>query len=60
MAFWYNVTTGAVEDDANRGQDSEVMGPYDTADEASRAIEIAAERTKAWDEEDRRWEEGED
>lgn len=25
------------------------LGPYDTAQEASRALEIAAERTKAWD-----------
>jgi hypothetical protein len=25
------------------------LGPYDTAEEASRALEIAAERTKAWD-----------
>ena len=25
------------------------LGPYDTAEEASRALEIAAERTKQWD-----------
>jgi hypothetical protein len=25
------------------------LGPYDTAEEASHALEIAAERTKAWD-----------
>lgn len=25
------------------------LGPYDSADQASRALEIAAERTKAWD-----------
>jgi hypothetical protein len=25
------------------------LGPYDSADKASRALEIAAERTKAWD-----------
>ena len=25
------------------------LGPYDSAEKASRALEIAAERTKAWD-----------
>jgi len=25
------------------------LGPYDTAEEASHALEIAAERTKSWD-----------
>lgn len=25
------------------------MGPYDTAEQASRALEIAAERTAAWE-----------
>ncbi len=32
----------------------ERLGPYDTEAEASRALQIAAERTEAWDH-DSRW-----
>ena len=60
MAFWFNVATGQVENDDTRGMDSDVMGPYDTEEEASRALQTAAEKTKAWDEADRRWKDGED
>ena len=60
MAFWFNVATGQVENHDTRGMDSDVMGPYDTEEEASRALQTAAEKTKAWDEADRRWEDGED
>ena len=35
------------------------MGPYDTEDDASRALETARRKTEHWDEEDRAWE-GED
>ncbi len=28
------------------------LGPYDSEEEAGRALEIAAERTKAWDEDE--------
>ncbi len=60
MPYWYNVDTGMVESDQTRGQDATVLGPYDSREEASRALEIARERTEKWDEEDRRWNEGED
>ncbi len=59
MAYWYNVDTGEVETDETRGQNSNVMGPYDSAEEAGRALQTAREKTEAWDEEDRRWNEGE-
>ncbi len=58
MAYWYNVDTGEVETDQTRGQNATVLGPYDSADEARRALETAREKTEAWDEEDRRWNEG--
>lgn len=58
MPFWYNIETGAVESDANRSRNDNVMGPYDTEEEASRALETARARTEKWDEEDREWEEG--
>lgn len=59
--YYYNLATGEVEyglvsDWTHR------MGPYDTADDAARALEIVQERNKAWEDEDRReraWEEGE-
>jgi len=58
MAYWFNVDSGQVETDATRSQGAFVMGPYDSAEEAGRALETARERTEKWDEEDRRWNEG--
>jgi hypothetical protein len=58
MPYWYNVTTRQVEDDANRSRDDEVMGPYATKDEAANALTHARENTERWDEQDRRWNEG--
>lgn len=55
MQYWFNVNTGRVEDDTTRSRGEIVMGPYDTAEEAARAMEIARERTEKWDEEDAEW-----
>lgn len=60
MAYWYNVSKGAVEDDSNKSQGDQLMGPYDSADAASRALDTARERTEKWDAEDRTWDEGDD
>ena len=60
MPFWYNVSTGEVESDDNKSQGADLMGPYTTMEEAGRALETAAEKTRQWDEEDRRWNEGEE
>lgn len=49
--FWYNDQTGEVE----RGPQSLAMdriGPFDTAEEASRALEIVRERGEQWAAED--------
>jgi hypothetical protein len=53
--YWYNTKTGRVEasEDPERARSADLMGPYSSEDEASRALEIAAQRTAAWDEEDR-------
>ena len=59
MAYWYNVETGKVETDETKGQGDDLMGPYDTEDDASRALETARRKTERWDEEDGAWE-GED
>lgn len=53
-AFYFNTDTGKVEqglvsDWTNR------MGPYASYDEAAKALQIVAERNRAWDEEDREW-----
>ena len=55
MSYWYNTATGQVETDDNRGQAQDVMGPYDTEDEAAHALQSARERTEKWDAEDREW-----
>ncbi|WP_122261639.1 methionine aminopeptidase [Ornithinimicrobium cerasi] len=55
MEYWFNTKTGQVESggDPGRARSGDLMGPYATEDEASRAYELAAERTAAWDEEER-------
>nr|WP_289230838.1 methionine aminopeptidase [Barrientosiimonas endolithica] len=58
MAYWYNVSTGQVEQDGQTEPKGELMGPYETREEAESALELARRRTEAWDEEDRAWEEG--
>ena len=58
MPYWFNVDTGQVETDANRSQDANVMGPYETEDAAARALDQARANTERWDAEDRAWDEG--
>lgn len=59
MQYWFNVRTGRVETVHDKSQGKDLMGPYDSYAEASRALDLARERTEAWDEEDRQWREGE-
>lgn len=60
MAYWYNVDTGQVETDEDKSQGANLMGPYDSQDAASHALQTAREKTEAWDAADKEWEEGED
>jgi hypothetical protein len=53
--FFYNVSTGQVEELAKRGQSKDLLGPYPTREAAAAALETAKAKTEAWDEEDRRW-----
>ena len=49
--YWYNLRTGEVE----RGFESPApdrAGPFETAEEAARAPQVIAERSRAWAEED--------
>ncbi len=56
--FFYNVSTGKVEELANRGQSKDLLGPYPTREAAAAALATAKSKTEAWDEEDRRYNEG--
>lgn len=58
--FWYNTRTGKVETNEDKGQSADLLGPFPTAEEASQALEVARRRTEAWDEEDRRWRDGDE
>ncbi|KNX37389.1 hypothetical protein [Luteipulveratus halotolerans] len=60
MAFWYNVSTGQVEEDGSTDPKGDLMGPYGTHEEAQNALATAREKTEKWDAEDRAYEEGED
>jgi hypothetical protein len=56
--FWFNVSTGQVEETDNKSQSKDLLGPYPTRAEAERALQTARKRTEKWDEEDRRWRDG--
>ena len=56
MAYWFNVSTGAVEDDANKSPVDRLMGPFDTYEAAKQALLHAKENTERWDAEDKAWE----
>ena len=58
MSYWFNVDTGQVETDETRSKGATVMGPYETEEAASHALESARARTEQWDAEDRAWESG--
>src|SRR5690349_11825945 len=50
-SFYFNVSTGQVEELANKSQSKTLLGPYSTRAEAERALATAHERTEEWDEE---------
>ncbi|GGG63272.1 hypothetical protein GCM10011374_28290 [Kocuria dechangensis] len=55
--FWFNTYTHQVEE-GPQSDYRKLLGPYATREEAQRALQIAAERSKKWDDEDRAYEEG--
>lgn len=56
MQWWYDVATGQVHNDEERGPGEDQLGPYATREEAARALQTAREKTEKWDAEDREWE----
>ena len=52
--YYFNTSTQMVE----KGRQSSwehLMGPYGTHEEATKAMETAAKRSKAWDADDKAW-----
>jgi hypothetical protein len=58
--YYYNTRTNQVETLRDKSQSKDLLGPYPTHEAAAAALETARARTEAWDEDDRRWREGED
>ena len=56
--FFFNIRTHQVEELANKSRSEDLLGPYPTREAAENALETARARTEAWDEADRRWNEG--
>jgi hypothetical protein len=54
--FYYNIRTNMVEH-GRLSPWEHLMGPYETHEDAEKALEIAQARTIDWDEEDLEWDE---
>ncbi|HEY8718517.1 SPOR domain-containing protein [Pengzhenrongella sp.] len=51
--FWFNARTKQIEE-GHQSSWRDLMGPYPSREAAAHALEQAADRTKAWDEQDER------
>jgi hypothetical protein len=58
--YWFNIRTGQVETLRDKSPGKDLLGPYDSYAAASQALDLARQQTEAWDEEDRRWREGDE
>lgn len=58
--FWFNVATGTVETVEDKSQSKNLLGPYPTREEAQDALQTAQRRTEKWDEDERKWRDGDD
>jgi hypothetical protein len=57
MEYWFNVSTGAVEDDASKSPQDRLLGPFATQAAAEQALSHARENTERWDAQDKEWDE---
>lgn len=55
--WWYCLNHGCVERGAGCAN-ADRLGPFDSREEAARALETAKARNDAWDREDERWNNG--
>lgn len=58
--FYFNVRTNEVEELDRKSQSKDLLGPYPTRAAAAAALETARARTEKWDEDERRWRDGDD
>ncbi|MBX3094388.1 MAG: methionine aminopeptidase [Cryobacterium sp.] len=49
--WWFNTKTGQVEE-GPQSLGTDRLGPFETREDAARALEIIAERSRAWADED--------
>jgi hypothetical protein len=54
IEYFFNTTTGVVEE-GRQSSWEHLLGPFATFEEASHAIDIASEKSNAWDDEDKEW-----
>ena len=52
--YYWSLNDGRVVTEEDGVKAADRLGPYDTAEEAARALETVAARNEAWDEEDRK------
>ncbi len=58
--FWFNTRTNTVEREYDKSQSKDLLGPYGSQAEAEQALSTARRRTEDWDEQERRWREGDE
>lgn len=51
--YYWSLNDGKVVTEEDGVKAADRLGPYDTADEAARALDTVASRNEAWDAEDR-------
>ena len=56
VPYFFNTSTGTVEERENKSQAKDLLGPYATREEAEHALQTARARTEAWDQQDAEWE----
>jgi hypothetical protein len=54
MAYWWCLDHRRVEEEDGCAH-AKRLGPFETPEEASHAIEHAAQRSKDWDEQEKEW-----
>jgi hypothetical protein len=52
--WWFNTRTKQVEQ-GRQSHYSDLIGPYPTREAAAAALDTAAARNEAWDEDDEKW-----
>jgi len=54
VEYFFNTETRQVERGRQRSWEH-LLGPFDTAEEATKAVDIASNKSDAWDDADKAW-----